>query len=56
MGLFGIVFDFLFSENKNENKNGVLQLLYFEFKYASGIIFYILYFKTKNSNMRLVDN
>ena len=54
--MFGIVFEFVFSENKNENKNGVLQLLYFEFKYASGIIFYILYFKTENSNMRLVDS
>ena len=55
-GLFGIVSEFVFFENKNKNKNGVLQLLYFEFKYASGIIFYILYFKTENSNMRLVDS
>ena len=53
--MFGIVFEFVFSENKNENENGVLQLLYFEFKYAFGIIFCILYFKTENSNMRLVD-
>ena len=52
-GPFGIVF--VFSENKNENKNGVLQLLYFKFKYAFGIIFCILYFKTENSNMRSVD-
>ena len=54
-GLFGIVFESVFSENKNENENGVLQLLYFEFKYAFGIIFCILYFKTENNNMRLVD-
>ena len=54
-GPFGIVFESVFFENKNENENGVLQLLYFEFKYASGIIFCILYFKTENSNMRLVD-
>ena len=53
--MLGIVFEFVFSENKNKNENGVLQLLYFKFKYASDIIFCILYFKTENSNMRLVD-
>ena len=53
--MFGIVFESIFFENKNENENSVLQLLYFEFKYASDIIFCILYFKTENSNMRLVD-
>ena len=53
--MFGIVSEFIFSKNKIKMKNGVLQLLYFEFKYAFGIIFCILYFKTENSNMRLVD-
>ena len=52
---FHLYIEFIFSKNKNENENGVLQLLYFEFKYAFGIIFCILYFKIKNSNMRLVD-
>ena len=51
----GIVSEFVFSENKNENENCILQLLYFEFKYAYGIIFCILYFETENSNMRPVD-
>ena len=54
-GPFGIVSEFVFSENKNENENGILQLLYFEFKYAYGIIFCILYFKIENSNIRSVD-
>ena len=54
-GPFGIVSELVFSENKNENENGVLQLLYFEFKYVFGIIFCILYFKTENSNMCSVD-
>ena len=53
--MFGIIFEFV-SKNKNENENGVLQLLYFEFKYASVIIFCIMYFKTeKNNNMRSID-
>ena len=30
-------------------------MLYFKFKYASGIIFCILYFKNENNNMRSVD-
>ena len=54
-GPFGIVFEFVFSENKNENENSVLQLLYFKFKYAFGIIFCILYFKIEYNNMRSVD-
>ena len=54
-GLFDIVSEFVFFENKNENENGVLQLLYFEFKYAYGIILCILCFKTENNNMRSVD-
>ena len=29
-GPFGIVFESVFSQNKNENENGVLQLLYFK--------------------------
>lgn len=44
-----------FFKTKNENENDVLQLLYFEFKYAFGIILCILYFKTENSNMCSVD-
>ena len=48
-GPFVIVFELVFSKNKNEND--VLQLLYFKFKYVFGIIFCILYFKTQNSNM-----
>ena len=54
-GPFGIIFETVFFENKNENENDVLQLLYFEFKYASDIIFCILYFETENSNMCSID-
>ena len=54
-GMFGIVSEFVFSENKNENENSILQELYFEFKYVFGIVFCILYFKTENNNMRSLD-
>ena len=53
--MFGIVSEFVFSENKNENENSILQELYFEFKYVFGIVFCILYFKTENNNMRSLD-
>ena len=51
-----MISEFLFSKNKIENENGVLQLLYFKFKYVSRIIFYILYFKIENNNMHSADN
>ena len=53
--MFGIVSEFVFSENKNENENGVLQFLYFKFKYASGIMLCILYFKIQKSNIHSVN-
>ena len=53
--MFGIVSKLVFSKNKNENENGVLQLLYFEFKYVFDIIFYILYFKIENNNKCSID-
>lgn len=56
LGMFGIVFELVFSENKNKNEDSVLQLVYFEFKYTSGIFGYILYFKNEKNNICLVDS
>ena len=37
--LLSIVFQYVFSWYKNENENDILQLLYYEFQYMSGINF-----------------
>ena len=47
--------ELVFSKNKNKNENDILRLLYFEFKYAFGIILCIMYLKIENSNMCSVD-
>lgn len=49
-------FELLFCQNKNENENenGILELLYFEFKQYF-VLFLYMYHKYEKSNKRLIN-